>query len=124
MRAKEFVVEATPEGKVRKHHAAVQQGIGKSRDLGGYDRVYHMNRIWMATAMSDGKSKGPVDMDSASWVEKYNTMHPYTEEEYIMFLSAMATVPTDYKEITPWSKSAEPTDTNITSPVSNWNKKK
>ena len=122
MRAKEFIIEA--EGKVKHRHAAVQQGIHKSRDVGGYDRVYHMNRIWMATAMADGKSRKPVDMDSASWVEKYNTQHPYTEEEYNMFRSAENTVPTDSKEVTPWTKSVEPDDTHKTSPTSNWNKKK
>ena len=122
MRAKEFIIEA--EGKVKHKHAAVQQGIRKSRDVGGYDRVYHMNRLWMATAMADGKSTKPVDMDEASWVEKYNTQHPYTQEEYNMFRSAENTVPTDSKEITPWSKSVEPDDTHKTSPTSNWNKKK
>lgn len=118
MRANEFIVEA--EGKMRKNHAAVQQGVHKSRDVGGYDRVYHMNRIWMATAMADGKSRKPVDMEEASWVEKYNTQHPYTEEEYNMFRSAEATVPTDSKEISPWSKSTEPDDTHRVSPTPSW----
>ena len=122
MRAKEFIIEA--EGKMKKRHAAVQQGVHKSRDVGGYDRVYHMNRLWMATAMADGKSSKPVDMDEASWVEKYNTQHPYTEEEYNMFRSAENTVPTDSKEVTPWTKSVEPDDTHKISPTSNWNKKK
>lgn len=118
MRANEFIVEA--EGKVHPHHASVQGGVRKSRDKGGYDRVYHMNRLWMATAMADGKSKKPVKMDSASWIEKYNTQHPYTEEEYNMFRSAEATVPTDSKEILPWSKSAEPDDTHKVSPTPSW----
>ena len=124
MRATEFITESTPAGKVRHRHAAVQQGITNSRDVGGYDRVYHMNRTWMATAMADGKSKKPVDMDSASWNEKYNTQHPYTEEEYNMFRQAEATVPTDSKEVTPWSKSVEPDDTHKVSPTSNWMNKK
>ena len=118
MRAKEFIVEV--EGKVHPHHAAVQRGVHRSRDKGGYDRTYHMNRLWMATAMADGKSKKPVKMDSASWIEKYNSQHPYTEEEYNMFRSAEATVPTDSKEVMPWSKSTEPDDTHKTSPVPSW----
>jgi hypothetical protein len=118
MRAKEFIFET--EGKMKKRHAAVQQGVRKSRDKGGYDRVNHMNRLWMATAMADGKSTKPVDMDSYSWVEKYNTQHPYTEEEYNMFRSAEATVPTDSVEVTPWTKSEEPKDTHKVSPTSNW----
>ena len=117
MRARDFVVERTVVGKIKKRHAAVQQGIVKSRDDGGYDRTNHMNRMWMATAMADGKSKKPVDMDAYSWVEKYNTQHPYTEEEYNMFIAATKTVPTDKKNVVPYSKSQEPEDTNTQSLV-------
>lgn len=122
MRAKEFITER--KGKMKKRQAAVQQGVRKSRDKGGYDRVYHMNRIWMATAMADGKGKGAVDMDDSSWAEKYNTQHPYTQEEYNMFRQAEATVPTDGKEVTPWAKSEEPKDTHKVSPSSDWMSKK
>lgn len=123
MRINELISEGRDVGKMKKRAAAVQQGVSKSRDEGGYDRIYHMNRLWMATAMADGKSSKPVDMDGASWVEKYNTQHPYTEEEYNMFRAAENTVPTDSKEVLPWSKSQEPEDTYKVSPVSNWNKK-
>ena len=98
MRAQEFIVEA--EGKMHHHASNASQGTHKTRDVGGYDRVYHMNRIMMAAAMADGKSKKPVDMDSASWIEKYNTAHPYTEEEHNMLHQAMATIPTEHKEHT------------------------
>jgi hypothetical protein len=121
MRAKEFMAES--DGKMHKHHADVQQGVMRSRDVGGYDRVYHMNRMMMATAMADGESEKPVDMDEASWMEKYNTHHPYTEEEHKMIKAAMNTIPTDSKEINPWSKSVEPDDTHKVSPVANWMKK-
>jgi hypothetical protein len=124
MRANEFIVENRKEGKVKKKHAAVQKSIVKSRDVGGFDRVNYMNRKWMATAMADGKNpnKG-VDMDGYSWIEKYNTEHPYTEEEYNMFRQADKTVPGDVKVVMPWSKSEEPEDTHKVSPISNWNKK-
>jgi hypothetical protein len=125
MRATEFVFESHKIiGKVKKRAGAVQQSVQKSRDKGGYDRTNHMNRLWMATAMADGKSRKPVDMDAYTWVEKYNTQHPYTEEEYNMFRQAEATVPTDSKDVIPWSKSEEPKDTHVTSPVSNWMTKK
>ena len=75
----------------------------------------------MAAAMADGKSTKPVDMDASSWIEKYNSAHPYTQEEDNMLKSAMATVPTDHKQISPWSKSAEPHDTHKVSPTANWN---
>lgn len=115
MRAHEFLTEG--EGKMHDHHAQATQGVYKSRDIGGYDRVYHMNRLWMAMAMADGKSQDAVDMDNASFAEKYNTVHPYTEEEYNMFISATKTIPTDKKNVVPYSKSKEPEDTNTTSLV-------
>lgn len=115
MRAHEFLTEG--EGKIHKHSEDASTGVIRARDVGGYDRVYHMNRIWMAMAMADGKSQDAVEMDSASFTEKYNTVHPYTEEEYNMFISATKTIPTDSKTIVPYSKSKEPEDTNTKSLV-------
>ena len=112
MRAHEFLTETTGDGPIHKHHKNSTQGIMRVRDVGGYDRVYHMNRLWMAMAMADGKSQDAVEMDSASFVEKYNTVHPYTEEEYNMYVAATNTIPSDQKVIVPYSKSAEPDDTN------------
>ena len=123
MRAYEFIIE-NAEGKVHKDHASVQRGVTKMRDKGGYDRVYHMNRIGMALAKADGQSSKAIkDVDASSWVQKYNTAHPYTEEEHVMFQSAFNTIPTDRKEVLPWSKSAEPDDTHKVSPTSDWNNK-
>jgi seryl-tRNA synthetase len=115
MRATEFIVEG--EGKMHHHASNVSQGAHKMRDVGGYDRVYHMNRIMMAMAMADGKNKKPIKMDSSSWVEKYNTAHPYTEEEHNMMHQAMATIPTEHHEVVPFSKSREPNDIHKVSPV-------
>ena len=113
MRAHEFLSEAA--GKMHKDHVEATQGVYKARDVGGYDRVYHMNRLWMAMAMADGKSQDAVEMDAASFAEKYNTVHPFTEEEYNMFMSATKTIPTDKKDVVPYSKSKEPADTNTKS---------
>lgn len=110
MRASEFITEG--KGKVHDHATSATKGIVRVRDVGGYDRTYHMNRLWMAMAMADGKSQDAVDMDYESFAEKYNTVHPFTEEEYNMLVSAMKTVPSDHKTIVPYSKSEEPTDTN------------
>lgn len=115
MRASEFIVEA--EGKMHPHHAQTSMGLIKSRDIGGYDRTYHMNRLMMAMAMHDGMSQDAVEMDYASFAEKYNTIHPYTEEEYNMFVGATKTIPTDKKTVVPYSKSKEPADTNSKSLV-------
>lgn len=110
MRAHEFLTEG--EGKIPKRLEQATQGVIRARDVGGYDRVYHMNRLWMAMACADGMSQDAVEMDNASFAEKYNTVHPYTEEEYNMFVSASKTIPTDKKTIVPYSKSMEPEDTN------------
>jgi hypothetical protein len=122
MRAREFVLESTPDGKMSHSLDRDHQGSVRMRDIGGYDRTYHLNRIWMATAMADGRSTRPVDMDSASFVEKYNVAFPYTDIEHMMVLQAMATIPTDSKELAKRSKSRESDDTYTVSPVSNWNK--
>jgi len=115
MRASEFLTEG--EGKMHDHDGQATQGVYKSRDVGGYDRIYHLNRMMMAMSMADGKSQDAVEMDNASFAEKYNTVHPYTEEEYNMFISATKTIPTDKKNVVPYSKSKEPEDTNTTSLV-------
>ena len=124
MRAKEFVNEARGDGKMPKVLDRAHQGSMRMRDVGGYDRTYHLNRIWMAAAMADGQSTRPVDMDSASFVEKYNVAFPYTDIEHMMLLQAMATIPTDSKELAKRGKSEEPKGTNTVSPISNWMSKK
>jgi hypothetical protein len=123
MRAREFIKEARGDGLVPAHLKQAAHGAIRSRDVGGYDRTYHLNRLWMAAAMADGKSKRPVDMDAASFVEKYNVAFPYSDLEHLMLLQAMATIPTDSKELIKRGKSEEPKDTYTVSPVNNWMKK-
>jgi hypothetical protein len=115
MRASEFINEGV--GKLHKHAEQATRGIHQLRDVGGYDRTYHLNRIMMAAAKADGKSRKPVDVDRASWAEKYNTAHPYTEEEHNMLHQAMATIPTEHHEVVPFGKSMESHDTHKVSPV-------
>ena len=121
MRAREFVQEGlsvTPSGKMNKDHERAQKGTHLTRDIGGYDRVYHMNRLMMAMAVADGKSKkAPDGVDASSWSEKYNTIHPYSEEEHNMIHQAMKIVPTDGQEITSDHRSKESEDTHKVSPV-------
>ena len=121
MRAKEFIRETKKNGKMPDNLKQSSQGATIMRDKGGYDRAYHMNRMGMALAMADGQSKRPVEMDASSFVEKYNVAFPYSDVEHLMMLQAMATIPTDSKELLKRSKSEEPTDTNVNSPVSDWN---
>lgn len=110
--------------KMHKNSVDGSQGYILSRDVGGYDRTYHLNRIMMAAAMADGRSKKAVDMDASSWVEKYNVAFPYSDEEQMMMFQAMATIPTDGAELEKRGKSAEPKDTNTKSAVATPKKNK
>jgi hypothetical protein len=121
MRANEFINEGA-KGSIGKDAANKSQGVTTMRDVGGYDRTYHLNRIMMAAAMSDGSGKA-VDMDSSSWGDKYNTAHPYTDAEHKMMQAAFKTIPSEHQDTVKRSKSKEADDTYTTSPVNNWNKK-
>jgi hypothetical protein len=114
MRAKEFIKEGI--GKHHEHHAAVHQGIAKVRDPGGWYPSYHQMRTGMALASADG-SKEPIKIDSESWMGKFWTQHPYTEEEHNMYQQVRKVIPTEYHQVLPWSKSVEPEDTHKISPV-------
>lgn len=119
MRAREFLSELsqTPAGKMHGQAVDAGQGFTLFRDVGGYDRVYHLNRMMMATAMADGQSNKPVDMPDSSWFEKYNIAFPFTDEEQMMVNQARATIPTDGGELEKRGNSKEPDDTNKVSPV-------
>ena len=114
MRAKEFVVESS--GKLRPSHSATMTSAHAFRD-NGVDRAYNLNRMMMAAAMHDGKSKKAVDMNSGSWSEKYNTAHPYTEEENNMVCGALKTVGAEHHDVVSDRHSTEPTDVYRVSPV-------
>jgi hypothetical protein len=98
-------------------NASSTGGSTIARDVGGYDRVYHMNRLGMAMAMSDGKNTKAVKMDVASPVEKFNSYHPYTDEEHNMIQSALKTIPSESHKMAKRGKSSEPEDTHKHSPM-------
>lgn len=98
-------------------HKDAQKKITRMRDVGGLDRNYHLNRIMMAAAMADGVSTKAVDSPADTWAEKYNTAHPYTEQEHKMIQSAMNTVPTNGKIVSGDGKSKESPDVHNISPV-------
>jgi hypothetical protein len=100
-----------------KEHEAGGQGYSLVRDVGGYDRIYHLNRFMMAMGMADGRSNKPVDMDASSWYEKYNIAFPFSDIEQMMVNQAMATIPTDGAELSKRGKSEELPDTNKKSAV-------
>ena len=119
MRAKEFIAEEK-EGKLHPEHEAVMQTTRTIRDNGGYDRISHLNRVMIAAAMHNGKTKKAIprdQMDPNSWVEKYNTAHPYTKEEDNMIVGAMKTLGADHKHLISDHRSLEPEGTHKVSPV-------
>lgn len=124
MRAKEFINEAaTPpgHGDIPKSAEDSSQSMILSRDKGGYDRTYHMNRLWMAMACADGKDKRAIKgMDPNSFTEKYNTIHPYTQAEHNMVHQAMATIPTESHDLIGDHRSLEAEETQKISPVSSF----
>jgi hypothetical protein len=116
MRAREFITEN--EGKIHHNAKSSSRGVIRVRDPDSVDRMNHLNRLAMAMACADGRSKKAIQgMDAYSWAQKYNTVHPYTEEENNMLHQAMKTVPTKHSKTVPYSKSQEPDEINVTSPV-------
>lgn len=114
------ISEIISEGREGQRPAAARSsdtGEWRFRDVGGYDRTYHLHRIMMAAAMADGKDAKPVDMDQSSWAEKYNVARPYTEEEHMMMRSALNTVDSEYDESEPDHRSMERPGTNVVSPM-------
>ena len=119
MRAQEFVTEDR-KGSIPGGHDTSMPGVHIMRDNGGYDRTNHMNRMMMAAAMHDGKTKKAIprdQMDPASWVEKYNTAHPYTREEDNMIHGAMKTIGSDHHKLISDHRSIEPEGIHKISPV-------
>ena len=119
MRAKDFIAE-DKEGKLHPDQESVMPTARCMRDNGGYDRTNHMNRMMMALAMHDGKTKNAIpkdQMDPKSWVEKYNTAHPYTKEEDNMIVGAMKTLGADHHHVISDHRSREPDGTQKVSPV-------
>ena len=115
MRAQEFLIEKRT-GKLHSDQSSVMTKTHAFRD-NGVDRAYNLNRMMMAAAMHDGKSKNAVNMNSGSWSEKYNTAHPYTKEENNMVQGALKTVGADHHDIVSDHRSVEPHDIHRVSPV-------
>lgn len=120
MRACEFIFEEK-EGKIHPDHVSVMRTTRRVRDKGGYDRGNHYNRMGMAMAMHDGKTTEAISkdkMDPNSWMEKYNTAHPYTIEEDNMIVGAMKTIGADHDHLVKDHRSREPDHVHKVSPVS------
>ena len=130
MRAREFARQNLSELSIKPStpiHVDLDQhgqGVYLARDVGGYDRVYHMNRLWMAMACADGKSAKATKSPASGWSEKYNTIHPFSDADNLKIQSALKTVPSDHGHIGKNHKSKEYDDINKVSPVAKPKKNK
>jgi len=116
MRAAEFLIEKRV-GKIGKRRQAGTRGLTKFRDFGGYDRTYELNRVMMAVAMADGSGK-PLDLDTESWSGRYNTAHPYTDEEAAMLKQALQATGSETYDLNAGdNRSQEVESTHVHSPV-------
>ena len=116
MRAYEFLIEKRI-GKIGKRRQAGTRGLTKFRDIGGYDRTYELNRVMMAVACADGSGK-PLNLDSESWAGRYNTAHPYTDEEAAMLKQALQATGSETQDLNSGdNRSQEVESTYIDSPV-------
>jgi len=116
VRAFEFLIEKHV-GKIGSRRQAATRGLTKFRDVGGYDRTYELNRVMMAVAAADGSSK-PLDLDTESWAGRYNTAHPYTDEEAAMLKQALQATGSETHDLNSGdNRSQELESTHTHSPV-------
>jgi len=115
MRASEFLIEKHT-GKMGSRKQIATRGLNKFRDSEFQDRIYELNRVMMAAAMSDGVT--PIEMDSESWSGRYNTAHPYSDVEQLMLKQAYKACGSTWEDINHGDlKSQELGSTNKHSPV-------
>jgi len=116
MRASEFISESTV-GKISKRQQQSTRGLNIfSKKIDSYDRLYDLNRLMMAVAISDGIN--PIVMDAESWAGKHNTTHPYTKEEHDMLKIAYKAAGLEYIDLNKGNlDSEELLDTNTQSIV-------
>jgi hypothetical protein len=116
VRASEFLIEKHV-GKIGNRRQAGTRGLTKFRDVGGYDRVYELNRVMMAVAAADGSGK-LLDLDTESWAGRYNTAHPYTDEEAAMLKQALKATGSETHDLNGGdNRSQEVKSTNTQSPM-------
>jgi len=96
MRATEFVSEAKV-GKIGNRKQMSTIGLHKFRDEDRADRVYELNRIMMAVAVTDGTFV--PDMDGESWAGRYNIAAPYTQEENDMLMMAYKAAGSEFHDL-------------------------
>jgi hypothetical protein len=115
MRASEFLIEKHI-GTIGTRRQQATRGLNKFRDSEYQDRIYELNRVMMAAAMSDGTT--PIDVDAESWSGRYNTAHPYTEVEQRMLKQAFKACGSTWEDLNHGDLNSEEVETtNKKSPV-------
>lgn len=117
MRAKEFIKESDSKTRAKTMKRYQQSSTGLNTfGRSNYDNTYDLNRVMMAVAMTDGKSK--PDLDKESWAAKYNTAHPYTYVEQEMLELAYDAAGIPFEDLNAGDvKSKELEDTQKQSPL-------
>lgn len=115
MKIKEVISEGSP-AKIAKRLQQSTVGLNLFRDTEFADRIYELNRVMMAAAMSDGKS--PLQIDHESWAGRHDVAAPYTKEEQQILKQAFAAVGSWHRDLNKGDmRSQELNSTNKTSPV-------
>lgn len=121
MRAKEFVIERKG-GKMTQRQQNPSRGINKYTDSDRWNTDYKLYRLGLALACTDGK-KIP-EMDEESWIGRWKSLHPYSNEEQEMINKAAKAAGVDILDINNGDmRSMETDDTYTVSPISNWMQK-
>jgi hypothetical protein len=116
VRAAEFVAEGKI-GKIGHRRQQATRGLSKFRDPQGFDRAYELNRVMMAVATADG-TDAPLTLDTESWAGRFNTAHPYTDEEARMLKQAFRATGSEHHDLNHGdNNSKEVESTNKKSPV-------
>ena len=122
MRAREFITEKH-QGKITARQQQATVGLNKITDGDRWNSDYKTYRMGLALACTDGKTLPDVDFES--WVGRWKTTHPYTQEEQDMLVMAYKATNTKYQDLNKGDlRSQELDSTNTVSPVSNWMDKK
>lgn len=115
MRAREFVNEEK-EISIPKRLQEPTRGLHKFTDGQKWNSDYTLYRLGLALGLSDGKTVPKIDPES--WIGRWKTAHPYTQEEVDMLKMAYRAVGAEYEDLNHGDlHSGELKSTNKTSPV-------
>jgi len=124
MKVNEIISEAKlTQKKITKRQSQASKGVNTFSDGEKASGDYTLNRLGMALAMTDGKSK--PDIEAKSWIGKSKAAFPYTQEEQDMLKQAYKAVGANHQDLNRGNmNSMELEDTNKTSPVAKPKKNK